>query len=441
MRTIQTFWPDEKLGIYQKAGWRKSRYHWMSWTLSSNLINSNNKDLTLYTNKPGQDILIGQLDLPYEHLNCKLDNLGNYPPGLWSLAKIFTYGQQETPFVHIDSDVFTTINFNESFKGADLIVQNKEIVSDNYKSIWEALTNTLEYIPKILSESNLEYSCNMGIVGGNNITLFKNYLKEAQEFVDKNKACWHNINQRDFNVAYEQILFYHLYSKNNLSYIFPEIWEDHNYQGFGDFDRFPKEYKYLHLIGNYKRDIHTCKKMEIYLMKYFPLQFKKCISILPGEEETAADLLELDHDYIVEAIRSFKLFLNDSYIFSNSKHYLIARDLHNENCPQYFDQLLISQKDIQFQLLSNYDSDLSEITIPQWNEDPVIYQLDEFDHKLLVFLSYKYARYSKVYEKMLSLIDLENPESLEVFKRLFNNRLRKYLDLKILSIRNIPAFS
>ena len=112
MKILQTFWTgptgvnkENLLGI--QAGWLSCEYHWMSWALSCLQAKSVFGSINLVTDKAGKEILVDLLQLPYTNVSTALQTtLDDYHPGLWALAKIYTYSIQTDPFLHLDGDVF-----------------------------------------------------------------------------------------------------------------------------------------------------------------------------------------------------------------------------------------------------------------------------------------------------------------------------------------------
>jgi hypothetical protein len=62
-----------------------------------------------------------------------------YNPSLWAIPKILTYGKQQTPFIHVDGDVFVFEKFSNELSNARLIAQNPEIGTEYYQKSFESL--------------------------------------------------------------------------------------------------------------------------------------------------------------------------------------------------------------------------------------------------------------------------------------------------------------
>src|ERR1700753_287037 len=125
MRVVQSLWSANQPDPFRfKAGWFAPEYHLMAWALSCLQLRQFYDDVVLYTDSQGARVLIDQLQLPYTEVVCDLDKINSYHPELWAAGKIYTYRQQQAPFIHVDGDVFIWKAFDEALLNADLIAQN-----------------------------------------------------------------------------------------------------------------------------------------------------------------------------------------------------------------------------------------------------------------------------------------------------------------------------
>ncbi len=286
MRIIQSAWACNKPNLLtSNSGWLAPEYNLMSWALSCLQLKQYYPELVLYCDSVSARILIDTLQLPYSDVVCNLDSLNNYHPQLWALPKIVAYSQQEKPFLHVDGDVFIWKKFDNGLLKGSLIAQNIEAATDYYEQIMVSLESALNYFPEeILSERKLQrpiLAYNAGIFGGNDISFFKEYTSKAFEFVDKNTLNLSKINISNFNIFFEQYLFYCLVKKEKkkVNVLFSEIIGDNQYKGFGDFARVPYEKQYLHLLGSYKRNEFVCKQMAGRLRQDYPEYYYRIIEL------------------------------------------------------------------------------------------------------------------------------------------------------------------
>jgi len=283
MKIIQSFWSGGKKSLLKDDfGWLTPEYHVMGWCLSSNLL-SELYNVELYTDKVGYDFLIEKLQLPYSKVHIVLDDLNEYNKNLWALSKIYTYSLQNEPFLHVDGDVFIWEKFSDELISGNLIAQNLESATDYYEKIMTELEEELNYFPKEIlldrKEDKLIKAYNAGIFGGHNIDFFKDYTAKSFKFVDKNINNLNNINVTNFNIFFEQYLFYCLSKGIKVNCYFDEVFEDNGYKGFGNFEDVPYDKTFLHLLGVYKRDPYTCKKMSQNLLIEYPNEYTKVLKL------------------------------------------------------------------------------------------------------------------------------------------------------------------
>ena len=316
MKIIQSFWSGNQQDINNNYGWYNARFNWISWILSSNQLVKYHKDVELYTDAFGYEILIKKLQLPYTKVHVVLDELNHYHKDLWAIAKIKTFQLQTEPFLHVDGDVFVWESLTVKFLDSQLITQNLEITTDYYGSMWNEIVPNLTFLPKEMDNYNNKKSnlaCNMGIIGGNDINFFKEYIKKSFEFVDKNNSSWSNINSFNFNVFFEQVLFHEMAKEENkkIDFLFDEVSEDNAYVGFGDFHKVPNK-KYLHLLGVYKRNASMCKAMEVYTMKYYPESYTKFSKLFNETNNTNDEIEFLSNKRVLDLTNEFNLELREN---------------------------------------------------------------------------------------------------------------------------------
>lgn len=262
MKMIQSFWSGGKNILSDSFGWYSSQYHLMSWALSCLQLKQFYPDVELYTDAEGYCVLIEKLNLPYTKVHVVLDELNCYPSQLWALGKIKTYERQNTPFIHVDGDVFIWKCFDENLQNAPLIAQNLEKATDYYKSKFRAVQKSLSYLHPIIDfafSSQSACSCNAGIIGGTDVAFFKKYASEVFDFVKKNDLSLISPHTLvDFNILFEQVLFYYQVQAEGkeVTPLFSTIFSDngYRYEDIADFTSVPFQNTYLHLIGPHKRN-------------------------------------------------------------------------------------------------------------------------------------------------------------------------------------------
>lgn len=373
MNFIQTLYINNEASVFKDSfGWAKPSYHLMSWGLSSLTLNERLGKIHFFGNKAAAEILINILDLPYDSINTKYHKFSLPNKNLWALPKIFTYAAQKAPFLHIDGDVFIFSPFSEILIKGDLVAQNEEIATDYYISTQQELKQHFTYLPECVMEdfkkSEPIRAVNAGILGGSDIGFFQHYTKEAFEYVEQNLTNLSKINADRFNVFFEQHLFYSLAKKKNkqISYLFPDIVNDNQYQHLGEFHEVPCSKRYLHLLGHYKRDEITCLQMASKLRELYPghyeriirichdkkmdYPFKKLYTYYFNDGKSYNELVEgAERAYSKSIVRNFK----DNYAKKNKENIRCLEVL--SNLFKKKNQDIFNNGDIE-SLLSDYES-------------------------------------------------------------------------------------
>lgn len=264
-------------------GWAAPEYHLMSWALSSLQLHKIYQDIELYANSNAAKLLIDTLDLPYSKVNITHDNLNLVNESLWALPKLFTYSLQEEAFLHIDGDVFLFDKFPDSLLKNELIAQNIEEATNYYTSTQKELMANFSYFPDCVKTdfcSSIPIKgVNAGILGGSNISFFKEYTSTAFEYVNRNVQHFPYIIVDRFNIFFEQHLFYSLAKQKNIgiSVLLNEVINDNEYKYMGNIHEAPCCKNYLHLLGHLKRDRFTCNQMAAKLRELYPEYYYKII--------------------------------------------------------------------------------------------------------------------------------------------------------------------
>ncbi|WP_298547721.1 DUF6734 family protein [uncultured Aquimarina sp.] len=440
MRIVQSFWSGGVDNFNSSYGWLSSKYHWIGWILSSYQLAKYHKNVELYTDSFGKKILIDYLNLPYTKVHVVFDDL-DYHKDLWAIGKIKTYQLQKSPFIHVDGDVFVWESIDSKFEKSPLIAQNLEVTTAYYGEMWNNIAPNLDFIsPDIENYNNgsNNYACNMGIVGGHDISFFHEYTSKSIEFVNKNKHIWNEINAFNFNIFFEQVLFYELAmnKKIEIDFLFNEISEDNNYKGFGDFNKVPDK-TYLHLLGVYKRNPSVCKAMEIYVMKYYPETYSILMNIINNANGNDREVNNLSKDKINSMCLIFRNDLIHGNNFTNRKEFIVARDLFNEGLPIYYDGLISNNKDFWLINIEQFNLDEDILSIEELNEENCLYDLDEIDKIIMFEINNKRPiLFSKLTAKLMEYIDKDNDQEFRDFNRLIKSRIRNYIQLKIITLYN-----
>ncbi len=284
MKIVQTLWPctdnNNINPLTLKGGWLNEQFNWMSWALSCLQLRKYYDEVELVTNEMGKEILIDRLKLPYTKVSVALENetFKNLPNELWTMSKVFTYGMQNEPFLHVDGDIFIWEAFEKSKVENPIVIQNFEINIQTYYDNIEIVKHHLGFVPDAISgykrsDLNPLTVCNTGVTGGTDFEFFKEYSKTAFEFINKNKGQLpHVLVNKYFCVFVEQYFIYTLAKEKQIpiSTLLPPIKNNGDFEMLIDIFNVPGKVKYIHPIGHYKRNEKICRFVDRKLRLYYP---------------------------------------------------------------------------------------------------------------------------------------------------------------------------
>jgi hypothetical protein len=281
MNAVQSFWISKK--SVNAGGWINKRFEYISWSLSYCLLRQNFQELHLYCNTAGYQMLVEELGLNYDKVSKELDNKDDLLQRSWPFLKIFTYADQQEPYVHVDGDVFWFEKPSEDFLKADLIAQCIEIDEPMYRSILANLQIDGAYLQDFLKTPNVRagLAANVGVVGGNQLKFFKQFYNEAILFFDANAEIFKKKPVEYTYVTYfiEQLLFLYLANSLQVKITFlkkPVFRSDFNdVLDFNQISPVSETPGFLHLLGSSKYRLHLCNMMECWLHHYWPEQLVK----------------------------------------------------------------------------------------------------------------------------------------------------------------------
>jgi hypothetical protein len=294
MKIIHSFWSkptleksvvrfeDRKMG-----GWLDKKYNYMSWTLSCLQFKKHYGYIELITDKKGNELFIEKLQLPYSHVEIKLDVLNDYHPDLWAVSKLFSYTLQDDPFFHVDGDVYVWKEL-ETLKNKPLVAQNEDIGFEYYTTVWDELIANFDHIPSFMLNDRknqpIMRACNAGIFGGTDVAFLKEFALEAFDFLKKNKANFEKVSLGSTVLIYEQYLFSCLARAKNKSvtYLFPSM-----SQGFEEITQFaaiPLKRHYVHAVGNAKKKMTACENLENRLRHDYPEYYYYILELIEKQE-------------------------------------------------------------------------------------------------------------------------------------------------------------
>ena len=185
-------------------------------------------NVVVYCDKEGYSFLYNKIDVKFIIVDySKYEFDSRY----WNFPKIITYNLQKEPFLHIDIDAIV-YTFD---KNAEIISECKRGVAYD-----TALYPSLENKKDLLSNFDGWLTCS-GILGGNNIEVFKKLFNEVKETV-KNKESYLILPKT--RMIIEEVVISALINKNKLNVVylnkknkdFIHYWGEEKQQNFVEYD-------------------------------------------------------------------------------------------------------------------------------------------------------------------------------------------------------------
>jgi hypothetical protein len=282
-KAVQTFWINDEKHLH--GGWLNTKFHLLGWGLSALSFSKFFQNLELITDALGKDILIDQLQLPYTSVSLAQENFQPANDKIWVLRKIYSYSLQNEPFLHVDGDAFLFSPFDDAFLNSPLLAQNIEYDFPNYWQVYEQITNKCNYLPAYLKkDTNGKLSAaNAGIVGGNNYSFFKDFAKEIDTFLEKNRTYISSLTLPaiEFNIFLEQFLLKKLADQVNIpinAYLKEPITYPYKSYFMDQFWMLPHQSNFCHLMS-YKRNPTTCEQLAQRLYIESPELYERIIKV------------------------------------------------------------------------------------------------------------------------------------------------------------------
>lgn len=291
MKIVQSYWSKPSLKKKNlnetdrnQGGWLDRKYNYFSWALSCLKFKEFYDKVELYTDHQGAEFLIEKLQLPYSDVHIVLDELNHYPHDLWAVGKLYTYGLQTEPFLHVDGDIFVWSRFDEHLLSKELIAQNDEQGFHYYQSVYQDILSNFSFVPELLqayyNEKKSFSGVNAGILGANDIAFIQKYVSFAFHLINKNIDQLSKINIGLFNNFFEQCLFRTLAELEgiDIAYLLDKV--NDRFDHLVDFTGAPINTQYIHAVGVYKKREETGILLEHKLKEEFPNYYFKIMELL-----------------------------------------------------------------------------------------------------------------------------------------------------------------
>ena len=289
MNAVWSFWTKPYFaenGSRWCSHWHSERFHWLAWGLSVYAAALHYPKTSLFTDDEGARILVDALDLPFRHVSTALNALKDEDPEWWALGKIETYRQQESPFVHVDTDVFLWRPFSDELETADVFAQNPEPISPEFSCYYpEELERAIGdgWLPEEWSAYRAHggrAEC-CGVFGGNLVDFIHRYATAAVRLVTdpRNRRGLATLGSRNGHmILVEQYLlsaFYEFHREREgieMRYVFPTI--EHAYR-----PECATQAGFTHLASSAKQDASVCAAVEARVKQDLPRFYERCMAL------------------------------------------------------------------------------------------------------------------------------------------------------------------
>jgi hypothetical protein len=298
MRAVWSFWSKPYYEDFRHC-WIKPFHHALAWSLSLQEASKHYPDTWLYTDTNGARLLVDRLQLPFANVCTSLDALDTYDSQWWALGKLHTYRLQQSPFVHIDNDVFLWLPLPAWLTTADVFSQNPEpftLGNSFYKpeKIEDKIAKVNGWLPQewkwFRSSHPTLYGYCCGLLGGSRPDFIQYYSDLAFQIIEHqaNYSAMRQIDDKmSLMIVLEQFLLaaciaYHNSIQDNNT--FKEISTSCLFNA-GE-DLFKKEQAaragYTHLLGDTKRNSGVVRVLEERMLRDNPEQYERCRRVCAG---------------------------------------------------------------------------------------------------------------------------------------------------------------
>ena len=298
MNVVWSFWP-KPYKTQGGAAWASEKHHFLAWILTLETARRHYPRTCLYTDDAGARLLIDGLGLEFSEVSTALNALAESDPDWWVLGKIYTYGLQTEPFIHLDTDVFLWNPMPERLASAPVISQNPEYFGhDAFSYRPEAMEQALRatgagWLPEewywYRSAGRAQRGDCCGVFGGNCVEFIRYYADVSRRVMEHpaNQTAWSRLaDKRDHVLLVEQYLLAACveYQKSfptapylgvEMRYFFNSMEKAFDRQAAAQLG-------FTHLLGGAKKNEDTLARLERRVQHDYPEQYKRCLAWLGG---------------------------------------------------------------------------------------------------------------------------------------------------------------
>jgi hypothetical protein len=343
MRVIQSFWSKPFLKSNQdetmrfKGGWLNANFFLCSSLLSCLKFKEHYRNVTLYTDDYGKNLLIDTFEMPYSHVETSLNAINHYPAELWALGKILTYSLQNQAFIHADTDVFIWEKLPKSFSDSSIFAQNIEVNFPKYREVLEIIQSDFVNPPPVLLQkfqsTGVIEAFNAGVIGGNNTQFFKDLAHLVFPFIDANLDKLDKISVGDFNMVFEQMMGMNLVKQQGIEVRFLRKQMNEAFSDVMKFHLIPIKENYIHAIGYAKKSIQVCEQIQARLQYEYPKEYKKLNNLIQKQQLITDENIEISDKRRVFIFKMYEWLRSKNWQEMISTPFILNPDCSFEELP------------------------------------------------------------------------------------------------------------
>lgn len=188
MKIVYSLWTKPLTVNDNTLGFNSLDDFFHSLIFSVNIAKNNYNNIHFYTDKHGLELIEPYKDkLPFTKIHCVLDEINWVPSQWWAYPKIYVYGLQDEPFMHIDNDAYLWDAIPQKLIDThDFICQNYEDLTYECYSFYQGGIDLYKkHIPQSFDDiDKYHFAMNAGIFGALNekgLNVFKSLYEESHK--------------------------------------------------------------------------------------------------------------------------------------------------------------------------------------------------------------------------------------------------------------------
>ncbi|NJL70071.1 MAG: hypothetical protein HC888_00040 [Candidatus Competibacteraceae bacterium] len=171
-------------------------------------------NVELYTDSEGAKLLLDKLQLPYQSVSISLDAfIAN--AHLPVFCKYQTVLLQESPFIHIDSDVFLNCRLPEELMEERAICGTSQLKNNAAARVAETLETYLDYVPRYYYRTDSLRWASCDIFGGSDFMMLRDFAASIISTATSldNRYAWPRIEKvfgarmNQFSMVFDNMMF------------------------------------------------------------------------------------------------------------------------------------------------------------------------------------------------------------------------------------------